>query len=120
MLVFKLRARDGHSGKKFTGFFLEKDSDVLIRLASISEGVSRSELFRRMVDDYFKKINGTEAVLIKQVALRAVDIFKYKNAYETSISILDFRKYLKQDLTKKKVSSRIIKSILEKFDAKIE
>lgn len=120
MLVFKLRARDGHSRRKFTGFHLDQELDLLISLTSISEGYSKSELFRIMVDDYFKKNNSTEAVLIKKVVTRAVAIFNHINGYETTISISDFRKHLKRDLEAKKLPKYIVKSILEKFDGKFE
>lgn len=120
MLVFKLRARDGHSKRKFTAFHIDQDVDLLMTLTSISEGLSKAELFRIMVDNYFKEINGTEAGLIKKVAMRAVEIFKHINDYEGTISISDFRDHLDCDLHSKKLPKHIVKSILEKFDAKFE
>lgn len=120
MLIFKLRARGGHSKRKFTAFHIDKEVDLLTTLTSISEGLSKAELFRIMVDAYFKSTNSTEGVLIKKVALRAVEIFKYTNNYETDISILDFRKHFKRDLEVKKLPNHIITSILEKFDAKLK
>lgn len=120
MLVFKLRARNGHSDRKFTGFHLDLESDLLMTLASISEGLSKAELFRIMVDAYFKKHNSTEAGLIKKVALRAVEIFRYTNDYESTITKEDFYNHLRRDLETKKLPKHIVKSILEKFDAKFE
>ena len=120
MLVFKLRARDGHSKRKFTAFHIDQEVDLLMTLTSISEGLSKAELFRIMVDDYFKNNNSTEAALIKKVALRAVEIFKYTNDYESTVSVSDFRNHLKRDLESKKLPKHIVKFILEKFDAKFE
>lgn len=120
MLVFKLRARNGHSKRKFTAFHIDHEVDLLITLTSISEGLSRAELFRIIVDAYFKKNNSTEAGLIKKVALRAVEIFKYTNDYETTVSVSDFCSHLKRDLEVKKLPKHIVKSILEKFNAKFD
>lgn len=122
MLVFKLQGRDGHSEKIFTGFHVDKNLEVLITLASIGEGISKSELFRRAVDSFFEDmdVGNPKTALIKKVATRAVEIFKYKNDYETTITVDNFREYLELDLEKKKVPSDIITSILEKFDAKVD
>lgn len=120
MLVFKVKTRKKYSEEKFAGFFIDQQTDVFINLLCMGDGISKSDLFRLLLEDWFKRTSHTEASLCKLVAKKAIEIFKYKNEYDTAISGVDFRRQLQLDLERKKIPDPLIETILKKFDGAIQ
>ena len=116
MILFKLKTRKKYSEEVFAGFFIDQRTSLLLTLASLSGGISKSELIRKVLNEWMQKNAPTELTLVKGVAKRALDIFKYRNDYDTLISKEDFRRHLQLDLEKKKIPKHVIDAILNKFD----
>jgi len=121
--IFRFKGTGGHNRRKFVGFYADKEADLIVSLACFSEGITKSEVIRSLIDQWIQR-KGGRSYFLKGTANRAFDIFSYRNKNEYPVSEDDFATQMEKELSKGnrtvKLTEKEIKSILEKFHGKVK
>jgi len=113
MRIFK--AINDHTGNtKFVGFHTGSESDLLLSLFAVGEGISKSALLRSIVSTALNNVNPHTVV-----ARRAHRIWELESKTRRP-PLIEFRRSIFLELSEKGIPSESIDEVIKDFDALVK
>ncbi len=102
---------DSQDANKFIGVYVCEKRNTQLMLLSISEGVSKSTLLRRMVDAFLSPRN-----LPQSIAERVYNLYQMKGERWSDFDIHTYKMFIKKELSERGLESVLIDKIITLFE----